>query len=226
MALTRLFTKLRQKKVSRLGEVGGPRPDDVDAELNNTVQFINDLIGDSGGSLPNDLYLSNVPKSILRSSAKTGNVGTGLNTLRSYSLPAGSMASNDDLLHFWLGGLFGINDDNKRIQLSFGGNLLFNFGSNDHDDFGWFTEGIIVRLSNTTFNFITNNVHGQIVSDSTPTTSSPGGVVTARGGDVFTLSGGTTFSGNNQTLLLEAESATATNDNIIHNIAKIELTRL
>lgn len=177
------------------------------------------------GVLPNDSYIAGVPKNIFKGGNFVGNVGLGLDTLLSFTLPAKSLKSDLDLLHFWLGGAFGVNDDDKRIQISFGGNILLNTGTQDLDNVGWFLEGIIIRLSNTQFNFILNANLGQIVVTSAAVVSSPGAIVTARTGNIISLSGGTTFNGNDQILLLEAESATATDNNIIWNVGKIELTR-
>lgn len=194
-------------------------------ELPNLTHIFGNVGQSWNNALPNDLFIKGVPKNILNSSTKTGNVGTGLDPLRSFSLLAGSLRANNDLLHFWFGGAFGINNDDKRLQVSFGGNVLLNTGQLDLDNHGWFLEGIIIRLSDTTFNFILNSNLGQILSDSVPVLSSTGSLVTARTGNAVTLSGATTFSGSNQTLLIEAESFVAVNDNITHDIAKIELTR-
>lgn len=188
------------------------------------------MFGNIGNSwnnpLPNDLYIKGVPKNVFRLTNFVGNVGTGLDTLLSFIFPAKSLKLNE-LDHFrcTLAGGFLNNDDNKRIQVSFGGNILYNSGLADLDDFGFWLDFIIFRLSNTNFNFGMQVSEGQVVADSTPTLFSPGGIYSARNGNILTLSGGSTFNGNAQTLLLEAESSTATNNNIIVNIASVELIR-
>lgn len=182
-----------------------------------------------GGLFPDDGYIAGVPKNIFRETNFVGNIGTGLDTLRSFTFPPKSFKiDQQDYIKVLIGGGFANNDDNKRIQVSFGGNVLFNTGSLDLDDFGYFYYLVVFRLGNTIFNWGLNYNLGQFVSDSgTPpvNTTSPGSTLGARNGNIFTLSGGTTFDGNSQTLLLEAESATATDNNIINNIWIGEMVR-
>jgi hypothetical protein len=180
------------------------------------------------GNLPDDAYIVGVPKNVFRLTNFVGNVGTGLDTLLSFVFPARSLKANQ-LDHFRASfGLgFGSNDDNKRVQLSFAGNVLFNSSLLDIDLHGAWIDLIVFRLSNTTFNAGLVAILGQldVTGDIVPILSSTGAEHTARNHNIITLSGGTSFDANDQTLLLEAESATATNNNIIVNIASVELTR-
>lgn len=188
------------------------------------------MFGNIGNSwdntLPNDLYIKGVPKNVFKETNFTGNVGLGLDTLRTFTFPANTFRRDQfDYLRVTAAGSFAANDDNKRIKLSFGGNELYNSGSADLDDFGYYIDLVIFRLSNTNFNAGMIIQEGQIVSDSAATVNSSGDITTARNNSIITLSGGSTFSGSSQTLLLEAESETATNNNIINNIWVGELVR-
>lgn len=193
----------------------------------------NSMFGNIGNSwdnpLPNDLYIKGVPKTVVKLSNFVGNVGLGLDTLLSFTFPANTFRKDQsDYIKGVLAGGFGTNNDDKRIQLSFGGNVLFNTGLLDLDDFGYFLPFFIIRLSDTQFNFGLGAIESQFLCDSgtPPTTfSSTGFLATARNGNIVTLSGGTTFSGSSQTFLFEAESAAAVNNNIILNAGHIDLIR-
>ena len=195
-------------------------------DLPNLTPMFGNIGKSWNNPLPNDLYIKGVPKNIFKETNFTGNVGTGLDTLRTFTFPAGSFRlDQQDYFQARVGGGFLANDDNKRVQLSFGGNILLNTGSLDVDNFGYYWDLVIMRLTNTTFNYILGCNLGQIVADSAAVVTSVGSLHTARTGNIVTLSGGTTFDGNAQVLLLEAESSTATNNNIINNIWVGELTR-
>ena len=198
-------------------------------DLPNTQSMFGNIGNSWNNPLPNDLYIKGVPKNVFSGGSFIGNVGLGLDTLLSLVFPANSLKNNLDLFKASFGGGFsagGSNDDNKRIQLGFGGVILFNSGLCDLDSFGWWLDLLLVRLSNTQFNYTINVNFGQVVIDSAPTlSSSTGSLITGRNGNIITLSGSTTFSGNNQTLLLEAESAAAVDNNIFVNTWDVELTR-
>jgi hypothetical protein len=199
------------------------------AEIPNLTQLFGNAQNSWNNPLPDDLYIRRVPKNIFSGGAFVGNVGTGLDTLLSLVLPANTMRNDNEFFRGTFGGGLsagGTNDDDKRIQLSFGGNVLFNTGLIDLDQFGFWIDLLLHRRSNTTFNYTVNLNVGQLVFNSTPAVvTSPGSIITAREGNIITLSGGTTFTGNDQTILLEAESAAAVDNNIFVHNWSVELTR-
>lgn len=188
----------------------------------------NSIFGNIGNSwtnpLPKDLFIKGVPKNILNSFTNIGNQGTGLDTLRSFTFPAKSLAKNGDLFHAYLGGFFAGNDDNKRIQLSFGGSVLINTALIDIDGLGFLIDLLIIREDATHVTSVLGAGLAQVEATSAPalTANTIGTLISYRNSDFIAVSD---MDANSNILLLEAESATATNDNIVHNIAKIELTR-
>jgi hypothetical protein len=80
-----------------------------------------------------------------------GNITTGLDSLHSFTLPAGSLAFDGDCLWVRYGGLFAANDNDKRIRISFGGVEVHNPGLFDQDvGAGWHYDIIYARVNPTT----------------------------------------------------------------------------
>lgn len=102
-------------------------------------------------------YTLNVSTSVL------GNVGAGLDNLHSYSVPAGSLASNGDYLEVSFGGSFATNDADKRVVVSFGGQTAFDSGLRDLDTGTWRITLTIVRVSSTTARISGSSALGLIV---------------------------------------------------------------
>src|SRR5262245_47848991 len=84
MSLARIYsgvTGLGQLIISKIGDVGGPPASRVSEELDNIIA-----------------WAKNAPRCIQRDTSTVGNVGAGLDTLHTFSLPAGSLATNGDYL--------------------------------------------------------------------------------------------------------------------------------
>jgi hypothetical protein len=190
-------------------------------DLPNLTSMFGNLGNSWNNALPNDLYIRGVPKNILSSSTLTNNNGTGLDPLRTFTFPAKSLKSNGDLFHAWLAGVVASNDDNKRLQLSFGGTVLFNSGLFDFDGGGWQLELLLIRVDATHVNSLILSATGFFAIDSTLALASAGVQYNLGNANSLTVNNMDT---NSNDLLLECESATAST-NIFHNVAKIELTR-
>jgi hypothetical protein len=190
-------------------------------DLPNLTPMFGNLGNSWDNPLPNDLYIKSVPKNILSSSALTNNNGTGLDTLRTFVFPAKSLKSNGDLFHAWLAGVVASNDDNKRLQLSFGGTVLFNSGLFDFDGGGWQIELLMIRVDATHVSSLVLSATGFFAIDSTLALASSGVQYNLGNANTLVVANMDT---NSNTLLLECESATA-GTNVFHNVAKIELTR-
>lgn len=76
-----------------------------------------------------------------------GNVGVGLDSLHSFSIPANTLASDGDWLHIRYAGKFATNDNDKRIQVSIDGQSIHNTGAFDQDSGLWVYDLDIFRLS-------------------------------------------------------------------------------
>src|SRR5262245_28344898 len=100
MSLVRQHNPLGNVIIRNIGDAGGPRSDWVADEINNLIAWAKDA-----------------PRVIHRNTATTGTVGTGLDNLHSFSLPAGSLASDGDFVEFIYGGILATNDNQKRIVL-------------------------------------------------------------------------------------------------------------
>lgn len=132
MSLARTNNPLSQVIIRQIGDVGGPRADSVNAELDSLIAWAR---------------LS--PRCIHRNVTATGNVGAGLDNLHSFSLPANSLETNLDWVRAGYGGTFATNDNDKRIQVTFDGQTAFNSGLRDLDTGVWRVCVDYIRVSST-----------------------------------------------------------------------------
>lgn len=175
-----------------------------------------------GGVLPNDGYITGVPKNII-SEIGTGNVGTGLDTLFSTSLPATTFNKDGANLRGIFAGFFGANDDDKRLAMSFDATTIFDTGLKDIDGNGFLIELFVRRRDATHVDLNVTVTISLIVIDS-------GGGVVSGGMEIFSVSFSNLAVNNMDTgsaisLLLTGESATATNNNVSCNQVLIDLVR-
>jgi len=162
------------------------------------------------------------PWAIQVDTSTVGNVGGGLDTLHTYSLPAGSLATNGDYLKVVYGGLYAANDNNKRLVISFGGQGVEDSGLIDIDsgtNIGWTVHIRYTRLSATTVLATATICSGFLQFDSGGANAGTGGRYLSRS-FVLTV---TDLAANAQTLLVQAE-ATADND-VTQNLSIVELVQ-
>lgn len=149
------------------------------------------------------------------------NSGAGLDPLHSFSLPAGSLATNGDYLTIWYGGDFAANDNDKRLVFAFGGTAYEDTGLRDLDtNTGWSFMARITRLSPTSVlvsHLIGANLMG-VTSADVLVGFATGAYIFARNTPITGLSN---LGTNAQTLLVQGE-ATA-NDDVIQNLSIIDL---
>lgn len=174
-----------------------------------------------GGVFPNDGYISGTPKNVC-SDFGTGNVGTGLDALFTFSFPATSLRKNKDNFRAFLCGAFGSNDDNKRLTVDFGGTNLVDTGLVDIDGFGYLVTVFGIRVDSTHINLETTIMMGNVNIDSAGGIASAGMKVISANANFLAVNDMDT---NSNDLVLKGESATATNDNVTCNIAIIDLVR-
>jgi hypothetical protein len=79
-----------------------------------------------------------------------GNVGAGLDSLHSFSLPANSLAFDGDAVWFRYVGNLATNDNDKRLRVSIDNQTLEDTGLIDIDTGWWLVEGTYTRTSPTT----------------------------------------------------------------------------
>ena len=85
-----------------------------------------------------------------------GNVGTGEDDLRTYSVPAATLAVDGDHLAFEAAGTFAATANNKRIKVKFGAATLFDTGVLAITAAGdWYVTGLVIRTGATTQKCVT-----------------------------------------------------------------------
>lgn len=86
---------------------------------------------------------------ISASTTAVGNVGTGEDTLITYTLPANSMATNLDRVTGRVSGTFASNANLKRIRLYFGTTVIFDTTALAFNGGNWVADFEVIRVSNT-----------------------------------------------------------------------------
>lgn len=84
-----------------------------------------------------------------------GNVGAGLDSLHSFSLPANSLANDGDSVWYLYAGNLATNDNDKRLQIGIDAQVVENTGLIDVDTGWWRVEGTYTRRSPT-------NIFGEV----------------------------------------------------------------
>lgn len=209
MSLVRTNNPLSQVIIRQIGDCGGPRADSVNAELDNIIAWAKDS-----------------PRRITVDTSTVGNVGTGLDSLHSYSLAAGRLATNGDSLRIRYGGNFTNNADTKRVQISADGQVAFNSGLRAFDiglATAWWIETDYVRLSATSLRVSGFAALGNALTS--------GGAFDGGNSRFYYQAFNPTaltvanLNSNAITLLVQGESSTATNDNVTQNYSEIWLVQ-
>lgn len=117
--------------------------------------------------------LKGYPRTIEVNTTTVGNVGGGTDPLHSFSLPAGSLATNGDYLKVRYGGVFAANNNNKTISVSFGGAGVASV-TFDVNGAGWVFDVTYTRTSATTVRAIYSAVWGSVNRNSAGTSGGNG----------------------------------------------------
>lgn len=161
--------------------------------------------------------MANEITTINRDISVVGNITTGLDTLHSFTLVANSLANNGDYLKVRYGGTFATNDNDKRIQISFGGQVVDNTALFDQDGGVWDYDLTFVRFTATQVKITGTKSWGSISRDGAGTAAGNANIST-----IFTAITVPDLSSNSMIMLVEAE-ATATND-VQQGLSVIELS--
>lgn len=156
-------------------------------------------------------------RTLSRNITVVGNLGAGLDTLHSISIPANSLKTNGDYLRARLSGEFATNDNNKRVRVTFGGQAVLDTTQVDFDSGDWSYEIVLTRLTSTTVRVSVISASGAINFLSAVVSGS--GAIGA-GNSVITVAD---LAANALTLLVEAE-AVADND-VTQNLSIVELSQ-
>ncbi len=80
-----------------------------------------------------------------------GNVGSGEDDLITYSVPANTLDTNSQFIHYIMGGTFAASINNKRIRIKLGSTTILDTGALAITAAGdWNAEGYIVRTGSAT----------------------------------------------------------------------------
>ena len=210
MGLARAVSVLGQVIVRRLGDTGGTLRRDVESELDNIIA-----------------WAKVSPRNIKRDSSVVGNVGTGLDVLHTFSLPAGSLATDGDYLTIVYAGTFAANDNDKRVNAFFGGTSYEGIGTQDIDGaIGWRISATIIRLSSTSVRvshlISINLLFGDSATPPNMSTAGVSGLYITRLTDITGLSN---LNSNATTMEVKGETLAAVNNDVTQNLSIIELTQ-
>lgn len=162
MSLARLHNPLGSVIIRNIGDNGGPRSDWVAEEIDNIIA-----------------WAKTSPRRIGFNFSTVGNVGTGLDTLHTFTLPAASLATDGDELHCYLGGFFSTSTDTKRLVFSVDGTQILNTSLLPMATFGWWAHMWIARVTSTTVNAEIALNYGQVLVSAVPGLlgTAPGGLL-------------------------------------------------
>ncbi len=159
-----------------------------------------------------------VPKTAHTNSATIGNITTGLDDLHSFSLPAASLANDGDVVDVTYSGNFAVNNNDKRIVISFGGQTVDDGGLFDQDAGNWTYTIRYLRVSATTVRFALQYAWGIFSADGAQVITGNGR--SNAGNGLLTVSD---LGANAMVMKVQAEG-TGTND-IVQNLSILQLTQ-
>jgi hypothetical protein len=181
------------------------------------------------GDLPNDAYISGVPKFIHRNVAVTNGGAAGVTVMHTFTLPANSLKSDGDYISGIVSGTFDNNNDtDKGFQLFFGGQAIGGSGNLDIDgnNSGWTQYFEIHRLTATTVIVPSLMLWNAVSNDSANNVNTLGTGFVGQG-RCITLTGGTAIANlnsNNTVLECKGNGGMAAND-IVQRYTRLELVR-
>lgn len=91
-------------------------------------------------------YLKNLTTNV----TSVGNVGTGVDDLMTYSIPAGQLGTDGDYLEFTITVTFAANANNKQVTVVYGGTTIYASGAQPQNDGSMVIRGQIIRSGATT----------------------------------------------------------------------------
>jgi hypothetical protein len=153
---------------------------------------------------------------------QVGNVTGGLDTLHTYTLPVGSLAANGDYLKVRYAGTFASTENDKRVNVTFGGQNVQADSTVDMDSGSWVIDVEYTRLSSTTVLASFNQSLGSILIAS-------GGAVdggrTAFFKPVTAVLTVADLGANTTAMVVLGESAASATDDVVQRLSRIEVVQ-
>lgn len=178
-----------------------------------------------GGLLPNDGYLTGVPKIIDHQFTKVNSSGAGPDTLHTYTMPKKTVKPGD-LVEIWAGGGFAANDTDKFIHGEFGNIIYENGGAVDIDGLGWVLctrVGIVDLTHITVSHFVVFGVFTIASDNVTIGAFNIGGFFVSRSNDNVAIND---MDANDTVIRVRSVcGAGAAANDVFQNMSEIKLTR-
>ena len=209
--------------------------------INPTLSLIDTTVGDDDGAIsmitdnmsitvvggtplilkPSGQIIG-IPRNINLDVSVVGNVGGGVDTLHTFTVPINTLANDNDYLSFFYSGPLALNDNDKSLGLTFGGTNFVNTGALDVDGGAWEIHGRVIRISNVLIRAICV-IHMGFVAISSVNAANGGTV----GGVYFTQTAEIAVADlNTNTLVLSVICTGVANDDIRQNLSEINLVQL
>lgn len=192
-------------------------------DLPNFTALFGNLSNSWDNPVPNDLYIKGVAKNIQKLFATAdikGNVGGGTDDLHTYTLPATGLKQNGAKIDFTYAGNFATNDNDKRIQILFDGQVLEDFGAFDFDAGLWRVVGDYIRVDATHVRASSLAMYGEpLVMDEGVVAGTPDIIFLARN-QVLTVS-----NLDSTAVVLKVTGTATANDDITQTTSWLDLTR-
>jgi len=180
--------------------------DDFQISVDGSTMTLSDTTTGDGVILNSRGVFRFIPKVTVNDGTSVGNVGSGLDSLNSFTLNIGDLVTAGDYCKVRIAGSFGVNDNDKRIQITLDSQVIDNQSLFDQDSGNWCYDITLIRLSATSVRFNFMAVWGIISAD--------GASAVAGNGKVFAGTGSVTVANmdsNNIVFLVQAEG-TSNND--------------
>lgn len=208
MSLARVHNPLSLALIRRLGDAGGPRGDQVAAELDSLIAWAR---------------LS--PRRIHFDTDEVGNAGAGLDVLHTFSLDTPDrLATDGDELDIVYAGTFAANNTDKRVNAFFGGSAYEGITPLDIDAGSWRIAANIIRLSSTSVRVSSIMTWFALHADSaTPPTVTSFGAGFLSVTRCAELTGLADLGANATTVEVQGEGGA--NDDVVQKLSIIRLTQ-
>lgn len=156
-------------------------------------------------------FITGYAKCIRNARPGVGNVGAGLDTLESFDLPVGNLATNGDFAKAYYTISLNSNDNDKRIVVTVGGTAVLDTTLRDLDALGAIIEVTASRVSSTSVDVGIITMAGNLFVASTPALTASVGFAAEAEFNNFAVSD---LGSNVLNFLVQAE-ATSNNDVVL-----------
>jgi hypothetical protein len=128
----------------------GDRVENSSPNADDILEWICTTAGASGAWTPQYNAARRLPKVLYSSTTVVGNVGAGVDTLDTYTVPAGTLSTNGDFLRICAWGEFAANANTKQVKADFDTHTLFASGGLALNGTSWRLDVTLSRVSATT----------------------------------------------------------------------------